>query len=87
MKKNFYIYFDIKSNSEIIKYRKLMKEYILESDDDEILNDYFIDNVENPYHIVDSKLFDSHPNICEKIFINDELNFDINLNFFNTMYI
>lgn len=87
MKKNFYIYFDIKSNSEIIKYRKLMKEYILESDDDEILNDYFIDNVENPYHIVDSKLFGSHPNICEKIFINDELNFDIIVQPIGTLFI
>ena len=87
MKKNFYIYFDIKSNSEIIKYRKLMKEYILESDDDEILNDYFIDNVENPYHIVDSELFGSHPNICEKIFINDELNFDIIVQPIGTLFI
>lgn len=87
MKGNFYIYFDLKSNQEVIKYRKLMKEYILESDDNEILNEYYIDEVENPYHIVASKLLGKHPNICEKIFINDELDLNIIVQPIGTLFI
>lgn len=87
MKGNFYIYFDLKSNQEVIKYRKLMKEYILESDNNEILNEYYIDEVENPYHIVASKLLGKHPNICEKIFINDELDLNIIVQPIGTLFI
>lgn len=70
MKGNFFIYFDLKSNLEVIKYRKLMKEYILESDDKELLDDCCIDEDENPYHIVDAKLINEYPDISKKIFIN-----------------
>lgn len=76
MKGNFFIYFDLKSNLEIIKYRKLMKEYILDSDDKELLDDCCIDEDENPYHIVDTKLINKYPNISKKIFINTLLEMD-----------
>ena len=76
MKGNFFIYFDLKSNLEIIKYRKLMKEYLLESDDKELLDDCCIDEDENPYHIVNSKLINMYPNISKKIFINTLLEMD-----------
>lgn len=76
MRGNFFIYFDLKSNLEIIKYRKLMKEYILESDDKELLDDCCINEDENPYHIVDAKLINEYPDINKKIFINTLLEMD-----------
>lgn len=76
MKGNFFIYFDLKSNLEVIKYRKLMKEYILESDDKELIDDCCIDEDKNPYHIVDAKLINENPDISKKIFINTFLEMD-----------
>lgn len=55
MDNHFNIYFDLESNQEIIKYRKLYTEYVLDVQEPEDLIEYGIDENENPYHIIDVK--------------------------------
>lgn len=66
----FNIYFDLHSNQEIIKYRKLRKEYILSSDDSDLLNEFQINEEENPYHIIHSKEITKLTPAYEAIFVN-----------------
>ena len=68
MNNHFNIYFDLKSNQEIIKYRKLTKAYILDSQDQELLMEYGIDEDKNPFHIIDFKSVTENTPVYEAVF-------------------
>lgn len=70
MNNHFNIYFDLKSNQEIIKYRKLTKAYILDSQDQELLMVYGIDEDKNPFHIIDFKSVTENTPVYEAVFFN-----------------
>lgn len=70
MNNHFNIYFDLKSNQEIIKYRKLTKAYILDSQDQELLMEYGIDEDKNPFHIIDFKSVTENTPVYEAVFFN-----------------
>lgn len=57
MNGNFYIYFDLQKKQEIIKYRKLKRYYIVDTDDSDILAYYNIDEGTNPNHIISKNNF------------------------------
>lgn len=84
MNNKFFIYFDLKENKEIIKYRKLNREYILDTDDLDLLNEFDIDEKENPYHIIDKDLVANITEFIpayEAIFINtDNTPYDYEMN-------
>ena len=76
----FHIYFDVINKQEIIKYRKLQREFVVDSDDSEILEYFNIDEEKNPYHIIDKNDFlDNYffKFICEKIFIDYNYDFEV----------
>lgn len=70
MNNKFCIYFDLEANQEIIKHRKLNKEYILEADEPELLIEYQIDEDENPFHIIDFESITEDTPAYEAIFFN-----------------
>lgn len=73
MNSKFFIYFDAKENKEIIKYRKLNKEYILNTNETDLLNEFDIYEEENPYHIIDKEFVANITEFTpayEAIFIN-----------------
>jgi len=70
MSNYFNIYFNIESNQEIIKYRKIKKEYLLEVQEPEDLIEYGIDESENPYHIIDFKSITEETPAYEAVFID-----------------
>ena len=43
MNSRFFIYFDVKANKEIIKYRKLNKKYVLDTNNPDLLREFDID--------------------------------------------
>lgn len=73
MNSRFFIYFDVKANKEIIKYRKLNKEYILDTNNPDLLKEFDIDEKEDPYHIIREDLtqeIKGYTPAYEAIFIN-----------------
>lgn len=68
MDNHFNIYFDLESNKEIIKYRKLYKEYVLDIQEQEDLIEYGINENENPYHIIDVKDITAEAPTYEAVF-------------------
>ena len=73
MNSRFFIYFDVKANKEIIKYRKLNKEYVLDTNNPDLLREFDIDEKENPYHIIREDLtqeIKGYTPAYEAIFIN-----------------
>lgn len=70
MSNYFNIYFDLESNQEIIKYRKLNKEYVLEAQEAENLIEYGIDENENPFHIIDFNSITEETSAYEAVFID-----------------
>ena len=73
MNSRFFIYFDVKENKEIIKYRKLNKEYVLDTNETDLLNEFDIYEEENPYHIIDKEFVANITEFTpayEAIFIN-----------------
>lgn len=73
MNSKFFIYFDAKENKEIIKYRKLNKEYVLDTNETDLLNEFDIYEEENPYHIIDKEFVANITEFTpayEAIFIN-----------------
>ena len=79
MKNNFFIYFDLKTEKEIIKYRRLCKNYILDSNEPELLKEFQVQDDENPYHIIDSKEIKDYTPAYEAIFINSRDDLDIKI--------
>ena len=77
MDSNFYIYFNLEKNKEIIKYRKLLKEYVLDTDDSQLLEEYQIDKNDNPYYITNSNLIEKHTPAYEAVFVNNFNDLDI----------
>ena len=77
MNSNFYIYFDLETNKEIIKYRKLLKEFVLDTDDPQLLEEYQIDKNDNPYYIIESNLIEKQTPVYEAVFIDNFNDLDI----------
>lgn len=57
MSSNFYIYFDLQKKQEIIKYRKLKRYYVVDTDDSDISAYYNIDENTNPNRIISKSNF------------------------------
>ena len=77
MNSNFYIYFDLKTNKEIIKHRKLLKEFVLDTDDPQLLEEYQIDKNDNPYYIIESNLIGKQTPVYEAVFVDNFNDLDI----------
>lgn len=80
MNENFYIYFDLQKKQEIIKYRKLKENYIVDTDDADILDYYSIAEDTNPYHIIDKSEFkySEYSNyIVKKLLVDYDAELDI----------
>ena len=80
MNENFYIYFDLQKKQEIIRYRKLKGNYIVDTDDCDILDYYNIDEDSNPYHIIDKSKFkcSEYSNyIVKKLLVDYDADLDI----------
>lgn len=77
MNSNFYIYFDLETNKEIIKHRKLLKEFVLDTDDSQLLEEYQIDKNDNPYYIIESNLIEKQTPVYEAVFVDNFNDLDI----------
>ena len=77
MNSNFYIYFDLETNKEIIKHRKLLKEFVLDTDDPQLLEEYQIDKNDNPYYIIESNLIEKQTPAYEAVFVDNFNDLDI----------
>lgn len=79
MKSNFFIYFDLKNEKEIMKYRRLCKNYILDSNEPELLEEFQIQDDENPYHIIAPNEIKDYTPAYEAIFVNSLNDLDIKI--------
>lgn len=79
MKNNFFIYFDLKTEKEIMKYRRLCRNYILDSNEPELLEEFQIQDDENPFHIIDPKEIKDYTPAYEAIFTNSLDDLDIKI--------
>lgn len=79
MNGSFYFLFDIQNKKEIIRYRKLRKCYVVDSDNSDILEYYHINEETNPFHVISrnaakNSIFEDC--ILKKIFINFDSDFN-----------